>query len=382
MCANTSIFKENLKVIVNTIIEAIWKEKLHNDNIKQTIQAAYTEMYKGKFEEIEELEEEQLYNSYLNSRRDTYKLSSDFSESLIDKERSSHKNQKNKQVDPGNGDQNILISSYEEIRCPENNKIPLKNEGSMLDARKVLKEINDLVHDTRNRPEKNKKSLQRPFSSSEVSNKRAKTDIDRSNFTNCTINSTINEKDEGNHNTVDTKSVIFNRKKLEGQGNFNSLSYTSINPKAKTYSKCFDRKPNNEFKTSAKVNTLPSHRNNRFNFKASVHNAEKFKSNPIHKSQILNKQNSKARKENLHVEFKNNAIIEKLKNSTTPLLEDGYNVSVKRLRSRNMSSKSFGGKRHIDEISSIKHAKSVKGSKKFNFPDKTTFSNSNNLFYR
>lgn len=71
------IFKENLKLIVNTLIESICKEKLSNESIKQTIQEAYDEIYRGKFEAIKELDEEQLYSSIYCSGNNTERRKSE-----------------------------------------------------------------------------------------------------------------------------------------------------------------------------------------------------------------------------------------------------------------------------------------------------------------
>lgn len=61
------MFKENLKVITNSVIEGIWSEKTNPESIGETIRSAFFELYKGGFDEIQELDEEQLYSSYLNS---------------------------------------------------------------------------------------------------------------------------------------------------------------------------------------------------------------------------------------------------------------------------------------------------------------------------
>ena len=65
------IFKENLKIITGKLIESIWKEKLRPENIKERIKEAYNEIYRGNFEEIRELDEEQMHNSFLCSGNST-----------------------------------------------------------------------------------------------------------------------------------------------------------------------------------------------------------------------------------------------------------------------------------------------------------------------
>ena len=68
LLVNTSIFKENLKVIVTALVESLWKEKTKTDKIQETIKLAYNEIYRGEFEEIKEVDEEQMYNSWMNSK--------------------------------------------------------------------------------------------------------------------------------------------------------------------------------------------------------------------------------------------------------------------------------------------------------------------------
>lgn len=74
---NTSVFKDNLKIITNSLIDSIWKERTHPDKLKDTIQSAVFEVYRGGFDEIKELDEEQLYNSFMNSGVNTSRLLTD-----------------------------------------------------------------------------------------------------------------------------------------------------------------------------------------------------------------------------------------------------------------------------------------------------------------
>ena len=57
---NTLIFKENLKLITSFLIDAIWNDKISQDKIQNTIDWASQLIYKGNFEEIQEVDEEQL----------------------------------------------------------------------------------------------------------------------------------------------------------------------------------------------------------------------------------------------------------------------------------------------------------------------------------
>lgn len=59
------IFKENLKIIVNSLVEILWREKVKSQNIQETIQNAFRHIYKGGFDEIIEEEEENYASSRL-----------------------------------------------------------------------------------------------------------------------------------------------------------------------------------------------------------------------------------------------------------------------------------------------------------------------------
>lgn len=64
-------------MITSFLIESVWKEKTRPDKIQETIQSAFYEIYRGGFDEIKELDEEQMCNSYLNSGLNTDRLLSD-----------------------------------------------------------------------------------------------------------------------------------------------------------------------------------------------------------------------------------------------------------------------------------------------------------------
>lgn len=72
-------------MITNTLIDTMWKEKTRADKIKETIQSAFCEIYRGAFDEIKELDEEQMYNSYMNSGMNTERMLSDNNWSAMQK---------------------------------------------------------------------------------------------------------------------------------------------------------------------------------------------------------------------------------------------------------------------------------------------------------
>lgn len=81
-------------MITNVLIDSIWKEKTKPEQLKETIQSAFCEIYRGNFDEIKEVDEEQLYNSYLNSGMNTDRLLSDNNFSSL------HKNLSGKKQSP------------------------------------------------------------------------------------------------------------------------------------------------------------------------------------------------------------------------------------------------------------------------------------------
>lgn len=65
---NTFIFKENLKLIVGSLIDSLWNHRIGPENISQTIQFAQSSIHKGNFEEIIEEEEENYVSSEVPSK--------------------------------------------------------------------------------------------------------------------------------------------------------------------------------------------------------------------------------------------------------------------------------------------------------------------------
>lgn len=64
---NTRIFKENLKLITESLIESIWREKLRSDRLDDSLRLATKESLLGPCEEIRETEEEHLAGSDIYS---------------------------------------------------------------------------------------------------------------------------------------------------------------------------------------------------------------------------------------------------------------------------------------------------------------------------
>ena len=102
LLTNTCIFKENLKLITNSLIDSIWKEKMKGDRIKDTIQSAICEIYRGNFDVIKELDEEQLYNSWIKSGENTERILSENNLSAL------HKNLSGRNTSPKN------VSAFED----------------------------------------------------------------------------------------------------------------------------------------------------------------------------------------------------------------------------------------------------------------------------
>lgn len=76
------------------MIESIWKDKVRSENIKETIQSAFNEIYRGNFEEIKELDEEQMYNSWINSKSNTERIKNDSKGVSLKKRITEHKDER------------------------------------------------------------------------------------------------------------------------------------------------------------------------------------------------------------------------------------------------------------------------------------------------
>ena len=77
LMTNTCVFKENFKLIASSAIESIWRSKLSPENIRSTVQRAIYDSYKSNFADIEELDEEQISSSWVNSEKETERMLSD-----------------------------------------------------------------------------------------------------------------------------------------------------------------------------------------------------------------------------------------------------------------------------------------------------------------
>lgn len=77
LMTNTCVFKENFKLITASAIDSIWRTKLSPENIRSTVQRAIYDSYKSNYVEIEELDEEQISSSWVNSEKETERMLSD-----------------------------------------------------------------------------------------------------------------------------------------------------------------------------------------------------------------------------------------------------------------------------------------------------------------
>ena len=57
---NIETFKENFKLIVNSLIEEVWSEKLNKNNLLSTIQKAQINLFEKNVVKIAETDEEQM----------------------------------------------------------------------------------------------------------------------------------------------------------------------------------------------------------------------------------------------------------------------------------------------------------------------------------
>ena len=139
---NTHIFKENLKIITNVIIESIWKEKVNSEKIDETIQNAFYQSYKGNIVSIQELDEEQLYHSWTNSVENPENLK--MSEIFLESQKKNRDINFNFDLEKKNDFKKNLERNFDESFGKENlkNKKKIGRKSKSYDFNNSFKETN------------------------------------------------------------------------------------------------------------------------------------------------------------------------------------------------------------------------------------------------
>ena len=115
----------------------MWKEKVKTAKIKETIQAAFNEIYRGNFEEIKELDEEQMYNSWMNSRCETERIKTESHGTSVKKRIIDEKND-DKSISGFKGDDleepQMLVSDIYDKNTANKNQIAWDKEETKINV--------------------------------------------------------------------------------------------------------------------------------------------------------------------------------------------------------------------------------------------------------
>lgn len=115
---NTFIFKENLKLILASLIDSLWNHRVGPENISQTIQMAQGTNIKGGFEEIIEEEDENYISSEVPSKISV----SDPTKNVIVKEPEFKSQSMNKNTGTGKESEGDFEYSYTTDKDSKNHK--------------------------------------------------------------------------------------------------------------------------------------------------------------------------------------------------------------------------------------------------------------------
>lgn len=74
VATNSRIFKENLKLITSSLIEAVWRESVEPESLLTAVKSALQEFFQGNIEVIRETEEENVVDSVSASSKKFDKL--------------------------------------------------------------------------------------------------------------------------------------------------------------------------------------------------------------------------------------------------------------------------------------------------------------------
>ena len=161
---NTCIFKENLKVIISALVESIWKDRVRADKIQETIKSAYNEIYRGEFEEIKEVDEEQMYNSWMNSKSSVERVQT---ESGLNSAKTMHNRDANEAegnitgfCEEDDKGRKITVSEIydrnDDAVNPSDNNVNIKNESNVDDYKEVVDDNRDKNCTNKNRIKKHR----------------------------------------------------------------------------------------------------------------------------------------------------------------------------------------------------------------------------------
>lgn len=368
---NTCIFKENLKIIVSSLIESVWKDKIRSEKIKETIKSACNEIYRGKFEEIKELDEEEMYNSWMNSRINTEKGKS---ESKEDKE-------KGKEVDLRKGKSlsllaeddevhsNMIISDiYDKANCDKR----LKDCDRELhlgprEHQAIPKSTDVEVSGVSNLKSLNLKSrIKTTRSDSENLGRLGLSDIRDTPNVNKSRNSLNNKPQLKERKYLDVEDSSSDIEEAENQGDSPLLQFRG-HPKSQMRS--FDRTVNQSLKMNSKAANLVIDEPRYINPKHSSTIREIKRSNMCLKEQYYTNVQNNVKRDRKANTSKIDLIDQKLKHSIKQSTKEcHFKLSLTKMHARNRSANSLKCRSYFDEGALLK-TEHVKGdTEKRDFP--------------
>lgn len=333
---------------MNTIIESIWKEKLQSANIQKTIQNAYSAIYKGNFDEIEELDEEQYYNS----QRNTFRLSSEPSESLIEFDKSSAKNMKKTRHNINEINKETVIKSYDDIKIkPDTTDISSIKNNTMVQARQVLKEINDMVDNN------NTEMNDQPFNDdigtkNKIDEKLFNSSLDQAKCNSLEDKTKPKLKENGLACKFASNGRSPARKDTEEIGYLVTHSPMLMRTLTKSHAKSYEKNANSKFKQSVKLENFKSDQIKHANVKKLTQNDNNKNNTLFYKDQYFTSNNNYFKKENTSKKIKNDYIVEELRESLmNPQQKQSFNITVTKMHGKNQSASSFRTKTYDDTLS-------------------------------
>lgn len=352
LVTNTCVFKENLKLITNSVIENVWKDKLSPDNIKQTIQKAIYDTYKGNFDEIKELDEEQLYNSWINSEKATDRIMSDNNMNSSHINDNFEANSTNLQISQVKPDKTLIVSEiYEQDENVGDNKNTKQNKLEV-NSTPGIKDSLEPEKKQQQREHRSSRSMKNYSSIKKISNSEILNSLRESDSQVCLSNSsrTKNRTEEIIKNPYFVDSKREKPKMLNNSMKLRCL--TKVSNKKKNLS-CI--KP--DF--------------------ASTQNYIKKSPTVSKRDKFGTHLNGSFKKENLFKYKKMNSTDDRIQS----VLKESKTNNISKQHNRNVSANSFKKKQKEGNISRFKYEYSQENNKKFSINKKMSLTPNMKLFY-
>lgn len=374
------IFKENVKLIVATIIESLWKDKTHSERIKETIQSAYDQIYKGEFEQIDELEEEQQYPSKTESQRNTFVLSADQQERALIKSYGCEIENSKDRSDAGNGSDNGFRSlEFLADKLEEGGSLVNCGRG-FPDKRKSSETSSQLLGlDQRSTDERSFQKNLLPHSSPELIGELRNGEHCRNGM--C---SGLMHHSKGQIVFKDAKENSFwpNSKKIQDLGCFIAQPVARIKQTLEIVSRSYDKNSIRYAKTSLRKEDFKTDKVNQKSVKRSAFQTSSQKSNQYMRNQFFSTAESQFRKKNKSMRLKEELFeIKWFDSYVNPNKGPSLSLSIQRPSSKNRSPVLFKSKENAVSALSSKKTETKADNRVFTCGDKQTPSIIRNVLF-